>query len=203
MLQLNAKVSVSHYFIHLFFQCSVDCSRGKKTHKFLTKVTQGLGSTTSSCQTSARFRALTLHKHLQSLVKKKKRFLTFLKNKPLAFLDTVALKITDFLVCCCCVFFFYYSNTKYFLHYQFSHFKASIVKQHTLQEPLTLPYKHLQMNTFKPASTSVTTAIKEKCKQSTTVSSCFNQCLFSNNIRHLKNSLLWLTRRYMALFQRQ
>lgn len=96
--------------------------------------------------------------------KKKKRFLTFLKNKPLAFLDTVALKITDFLVCCCCVFFFYYSNTKYFLHYQFSHFKASIVKQHTLQEPLTLPYKHLQMNTFKPASTSVTTAIKEKCK---------------------------------------
>lgn len=117
---------------------------GKKTHKFLTKVTQGLGSTTSSCQTSARFRALTLHKHLQSLVKKKKRFLTFLKNKPLAFLDTVALKITDFLVCCCC-FFFFYSNTKYFLHYQFSHFKASIVKQHTYIA--RTPYSPLQTPT--------------------------------------------------------
>lgn len=76
--------------------------------------------------------------------KKKKRFLTFLKNKPLAFLDTVALKITDFLVCCCC-FFFFYSNTKYFLHYQFSHFKASIVKQHTYIA--RTPYSPLQTPT--------------------------------------------------------
>lgn len=96
--------------------------------------------------------------------KKKETFSHLLEKQTISFPWHCSFEDHWFLSLLLLCFFFYYSNTKYFLHYQFSHFKASIVKQHTLQEPLTLPYKHLQMNTFKPASTSVTTAIKEKCK---------------------------------------
>lgn len=65
---LSLMLKLVHYTSLLLVLCGLQ--QGKKTHKIITKVTKDLGSLMSSCQTSGRLRALTLHKHLQSLVKK-------------------------------------------------------------------------------------------------------------------------------------